>query len=337
MLNKALWMKEFKQTKALIFGLLLLFFFDFPIRVSLSLESWKTLEEQAAINPDMYGHVIVNDYMVRSLFFGGFATFLGLILIVLLAGIMIGSERNTRKNDFSFALPYKRSDMFLTKWLIGFVTITTFYTINYFAAYFLVATSNYSHFLEQFSHVQLFITPLLGFITLFSFAMLIGTIAGEMISQMALTFIFTFFPFGFYFLLQGFWMVHTNGYLPEPEALTYLVWPIYSIDTYSSKPLLIPIAATIIFTIIATRLYMVNKAEHNGEFLIFKGLQPIFKVGIIVCFSLLGGMLISSLTPYTNGNILTIVFYWIGFLVFAYLSYRLTTRLLTMNVTVKNK
>ncbi|WP_209125440.1 ABC transporter permease subunit [Alkalihalobacillus sp. BA299] len=337
MLTKALWMKEYKHTKTLIWGLLLLFFFDFPIRVSLSLESWKAMEEQAASDPGSYAHPIVHDFMVRSLFFGGFATFLGMILIVLLAGVLIGSERNTRRNDFSFALPYKRSEMFLTKWLIGFLTITSFYTVNYVAAYFLVASSDYGYFLEQFSHVQLFIMPLLGFITLFSFAMLMGTIAGEMISQMVLTFIFTFFPLGFYYLVQGFWMIHTDHYLHEPNTLGYFVWPIYSVDAYSSKPILIPIVATILFTIIATKLYMVNKSEHNGEFLIFKGLQPIFKVGIIVCFALLGGMLISSLTPYMNGNILTIVFYWIGFMIFAFLSYRLTTRLFTMNVTVKNK
>ncbi|WP_218970622.1 ABC transporter permease subunit [Alkalihalobacterium alkalinitrilicum] len=330
-------MKEYKQTKTLIWGLLILFFFDFPIRVSLNLESWKTMEEHALIEPTAYANPIVHDFMVRSLFFGGFATFLGMIIIVLLAGIMIGSERNTRKNDFSFALPYKRRDMFLTKWLIGVLSVSVFYTVNYLAAYFLVATSDYKHFLEQFSHVQLLIMPLLGFITLFSFAMLIGTVSGEMVSQMVLTFIFTFFPLGFYYLVSGFWMIHTNEYLHEPTALTYFVWPIYSIDAYSNKPLLIPIVATIIFTIIATKLYTVNKTEHNGEFLIFKGLQPVFKVGILICFALLGGMLISSLTPYTNGNILTIVFYWIGFIVFALLSYRLTTRLLTMNVTVKNK
>lgn len=340
MLTRALWMKEYKQSKILLWVLLAIFFFDYPIRISSQLESWRQIQKDAITHNFDF---VVDEWMVRNLFGGGFSTFMSVILIVLLAGLLIGAERNTRKNDFSFALPFKRSQMFITKWLIGTLAIITFYSINFFVAYFIISSSEYAEFLVNVSPLNIFMSAILGYIAMYSFALLIGTISGEMISQMVLTFIFTFFPLGFFVLIESFYSVHFGSYLNQPRFLEAIVWPIYVFEARYHQDLnltinlLIPFVAIIIFTVLANWLYSINKIEHNGEFLIFKVLHPVFRIGIIVCFALLGGMIISSLAHHSFNSILQIVFYWIGVGLFGFLSYLLTNRLLTMNVTVKNK
>ncbi len=293
--------------------------------------------------PQQMSYAVPNE-LGSSLF-----TMIIILLLVLMATMLIGSERSTRKLDFTFSLPYKRRTIFFMKWLMGIVPVVVMFTITFFMSYFIILNSEFSMYLNQFNVFEAFAFQLIGFIATYSFALFIGTITGEMISQLTLTFIFTIFPVGFLALLQVFVDVNFgNVYsriLEWTEELGRLMWPAYSFYTpgynmfqLQSIDLLFPLFATFIFLFMGQWLYERNKSEYNGEFLIFKQLEPIFKVGIIVCFALLGGMIGTGLAPWgLRESVIYILFYWIGFLVFGYLSFLFTRKLFSMNVKIKGR
>lgn len=329
---KALFRKEWKQSKMYLLMITLLFIFLYPMRAILGLEEWRELTNQEYFMPE---------HAVPVVFGPGTSGMLIIIFLVLLAVQFIGTERNTRRHDFSFALPFKRRTMFFVKWLIGAGTTTIVMLITFTISYFLISTSEYGMYLEQ-SYFSLFLSPWLGYLAMYTFTLFIGTITGEMVSQIALTFIFTIFPIGIFVLIDSFLHLHGGeGYYQYYDALTLqLVWPHYILSGpfgIDDLHLWVPAVATIVFLSVGAWLYERNPSEHNGEFLLFKQLEPFFRVGIIACFALFGGMIVSSLVPFSLSNGTQILFYWIGFGLFLILSYLLTKRLFAMNIKVKGK
>jgi hypothetical protein len=341
---KGLIRKEWKQSRAILLMITLLFLFHFPIRAMVSLENWR---EEIKLNPTEAMNYL--EWSVhRSLGMSVFSIAI-VILLVTLAVQLIGSERSTRRQDFAFALPYRRRTMFFVKWLIGIIPLVAIYPITFASSYFIISSSEFGFHLEGVNITEAFFFPLLGFVATYSFTLLIGTITGEMISQIALTFIFTVFPVGILVLLGYFFDINfNNDFLlgRMSEEASRFIWPVYTVYNPTSAMgdsefmnLWVPAVASIIFLVLGQWLYEHNHSEYNGEFLIFKQLEPFFRVGIIACFALLGGMVGSGLVPWSlkNGSILMVVFYWIGAGIFTYLSYLLTKRLFSMNITIKGK
>ncbi|MEC2070560.1 ABC transporter permease subunit [Alkalihalophilus marmarensis] len=341
---KGLLRKEWKQSRAILFLITLLFLFHFPIRAMVSIENWREEVRSAPAEAMNYLEWSVHSALGMSVF-----SLVIIVLLVTLAVQLIGSERSTRRQDFAFALPYRRRTMFLVKWLMGVVPVLILYPITFLSAYFMIVSSEFGFHLDGVNFLEAFMLPLLGFIATYSFTLFIGTITGEMISQIALTFIFTIFPVGILVLVGYFFEVNfNNGYFfgRISEEASRFIWPIYTVYNPTSAMgdgefmnLWIPLAATLLFVGAGQWLYEQNHSEFNGEFLIFKQLEPIFRAGIIVCFALLGGMIGSGLVPWSlkNGSILELVFYWVGAAIFTYLSILLTNRLFSMNITIKGK
>lgn len=335
MFHKALWYQNYKQTRFIIWMILALFILHLPFQSVLSMETWKEREQQAQQVEDYMYEIQAWD--VLEIFSQGFLPILLSISIIAFACLLIGLERNTRRNDFTFSLPFKRKDLFLAKWCYGAASIATFHIVNFLIAYFIIYQSEYYSALNLVSSIEIFWGPLLGFIMFFTFALLIGTIAGEMISQVVLSFVFGIFPLGVFLLIQELIAVHFRIHINSPTWLEYLTPFMY----VSNQPaLLTTIISPIIFTVLllwlGVILYKRNKIEHNGEFLIFKVLNPIFLIGISICLSLLGGMIVSSFAPW-NANFLRIISYWIGFTTFLLFSLLIVNKLLSMNITFRGK
>jgi ABC-type transport system involved in multi-copper enzyme maturation permease subunit len=333
--HKALWYQNYKQTRIIIWMILALFILHMPFQSVLSLERWNEQEQQAQQVEDYIYEIQAWD--VLEIFSQGTLPILLSISIIALACLLIGLERNTRRNDFTFSLPFKRRDLFLAKWCYGVSVIGIFHVVNYFIAYFIIQQSEYQSALNLVSKIEIFWGPLLGFIMFFTFALVIGTISGEMISQIILTFIFGIFPIGVFFLIQELINVHFRIHINYPIWLEYLTPFMY---VFNHPALLTTIIAPIIFTglliWLGVCLYKRNKIEHNGEFLIFKVLNPIFLIGITICLSLLGGMIVSSFAPW-NADLLRIISYWIGFTTFLLFSLLIVNKLLSMNITFRGK
>lgn len=327
MMAKGLWLKEYNQSKLYLWVMLTLFIIMLPVRAMIHLDQWAEMTKQG---------IQFDDYLLVTLFGASFPSLLIIFLLIVMAAVMIGAERNSRRNDFTFALPYRRSDIFLVKWLIGVLPITIFFAVNFGIAYLMVTTSEYIVHFPDFKFGLYFIYPLIGYVTTYTFALFIGTFCGEMTSQIILTYIFIFFPLGFTFLLGSFLWINFGASLPNVSFVADLTWPIYIfVDNFwfFDTHILTPIIATIIFVVLGQWLYTKNHLEHNGEFLIFKQLQPLFLVGIVTCFALLGGIIVSEVTYTIN----KVMFYWLGFVTFGGMSFVFTRRLLRMNVMMKNK
>ncbi|MCM3712939.1 ABC transporter permease [Alkalihalobacillus oceani] len=331
---KALFRKEWKQSWVLLTMITLLFVFLYPMRTFLGLNDWRE-----RINDEYF----FPQHEVPAIFGVSMTGIMILIFLVLLAVQFLGTERNTRRHDFAFALPFKRRTMFFVKWLLGVGTVTVAMLVTFTIAYAVIMGSEFAGYLEGYQFWRMFLTPWLGYVAMYSFTLFIGTITGEMVSQIVLTFIFTIFPIGFIALLANFISTHT-GVFPEKLDIFFFqqfVWPIYNFAGLASVDdgmnLWIPAVAIVLFLGIGAWIYERNPSEYNGEFLLFKHLETLFRIGIVTCFSLLGGMIVSGLVPFTLSVGTKIIFYWLGFFLFLVLSFFFTKRLFRMNITVKGK
>ncbi|PYZ98897.1 hypothetical protein CR205_10095 [Alteribacter lacisalsi] len=337
MFHKSLWMQNYKQSKLFVWIIFMILFIHLPLYTMMTLSNWRAREAQ----PYQY---YVSEIHVFNIFSGGFLSILMTGAAVVLAALLVGLERNTRRNDFTFSLPIRRRDMFLAKWLLGAGVIFTFHLLNFLPAFFMFQSSEFSHLLTEYSWLTLYLSPVLSFILVYTFALFIGTIAGEMISQVVLTVIFGLFPIGAWFLFLGFFQSHGGRFIYPldynvEQVLTYmsvLTFPFDHMGTGSDVyPFFLIGLGIILFLAAGTLLYERTKVEHNGEFLIFKQLTPVFLIGIVICFSLLGGTIIASL--FMGAAPGRIGAFWFGYLVFGFFSYLIAKRLLSMNLTVKNR
>ncbi|UCZ54253.1 hypothetical protein LGQ02_05680 [Bacillus shivajii] len=329
MFHRALFIQNFQQTKFIVVILFVLFAIQLPFQAFLSIENWRT----QPISSIQQQH----QFYLFEVFSTGVMTFLIIMSLVFLAALLIGIERNTRRNDFTFSLPFSRKDLFLAKWMYGAIIITIFHALHFTLAYFIIWQSEFRFILEHGTFTEIFFGPFLAYLLFYSFALFIGTITGEMISQVVLTFIFAGFPYGFYLLILAMVDVHFQAIIDPINWVMKITLFYYTIAHMTpGYDIIIPLFGVLILPLFGALLYERNKVEHNGEFLIFKQLNPIFLMGITVCFSLLGGILVSSIAPW-NSEFIRIFAYWTGFLLFACFSYLLSKKILKMNVIVKNK
>ncbi|TVP81088.1 MAG: hypothetical protein EA344_13265 [Alkalicoccus sp.] len=333
MFNKALWFQNYKQSKFLIWILLALFVVQMPLQAILSVESWQERSERTAYSEEYVYEVQAWDIM--QIFSQGMFTVFLAAAIVIFASLLIGLERNTRRSDFTFSLPYSRSSLFLAKWALGSTAVGVFFIMNFLPAYFIIYQSEFREALSLVSSIEIFWAPLLGYIFFFSFSLLVGSITGEMVSQIVLTFIFGFLPIIIFTLIQEFMQVHDFFLFhigSQPRWIEYATPFFYAAGSMGSLP---GVIAAVVFTAVClwggTVLYTKNNLEYNGEFLMFKKLNPVFVVLLTVMISFFGGMIVSSLAPW-GADALRILSYWIGFTTFMLFALLIIRRLIKMNI-----
>ncbi len=154
MFHKALWYQNYKQTRYIIWMILALFILHMPFQSVLSLERWNEQEQQAQQVEDYVYEI--QAWNVLEIFSQGTLPIFLSISIIALACLLIGLERNTRRNDFTFSLPFKRRDLFLAKWCYGVSVIGLFHIVNYFIAYFIIYQSEYQYGLNLVSTIEIF-------------------------------------------------------------------------------------------------------------------------------------------------------------------------------------
>ncbi|MFB5664286.1 ABC transporter permease subunit [Alteribacillus sp. HJP-4] len=312
---KVLIKRDIKQTSLILWGIVVISLLQFPGSAILMLEDWRaTIKDNSfqLTERQMEQNFV---YDLQSLFEGSGFIVLQMVILVLLAAALLGAERNSGRHDFLMSLPYKRSTIYFYKWFIGTVVFILSHTVSYFLAYALIAGSEFSHVTAEFPVAQNYVKTLITLVAIFSFALFIGTIAGELISQIVLTFIFLFFPTGFWNLLQTLFSIHGGSEIfITPEWIITITLPINALTPYNDN--LFPYAWLILLmTVISYAagrwLYERGSNEHNGEFLMFKQLHEFFIIGVTLCFGLLGGAVTSSIAANIH-SIYQLAAYWIG-------------------------
>ncbi|GEL78809.1 ABC transporter permease [Tenuibacillus multivorans] len=326
MFPKALWMKEWKHSKVVSFGLFVVFMLGYPISAGLNIDSWRMMKEQRGGFWEEQAYYAINEQ-----FSPGFYGYIAVGVMILLVGFLIGLEKNTKRHDFMMALPFSRTQIFATKYAFGLIVMSLSYSLSFTLGYLVIYQSEFRDLIDLVNITDAFFIPLAGYFVIYSFLMLIGAIAGEIKSQILLSIIFLFFLQGFLVLLSMFSEIHgLNLQIFELDFIFEdLFWFSY-LNIMTDSNIVIPLLFGIIFTALAWFCYQRSPSEHSGEFLMFRQLHPLFAVGIPICSALLGGLIVISVIPYNSGEGLKIMVYWIGFLVAMFFSWKVTKRLLRM-------
>ncbi|OZM56266.1 hypothetical protein CIB95_12645 [Lottiidibacillus patelloidae] len=347
MLNKALWKKHYKETKYLIWG-----FWLVSLVYPLNIINY----ERIAI--DIMEKNLLNGSEPPALFFNfepsGFISLFQMILLVGIASILLGLERSNQSMDFTLTLPFKRHVLLRSKWSIGVITILS----ANFVSFIFTSIILYNSYLITLIPYHLFLfyytSSVIYLIGIYTFSLLIGKIVGNHIGQFVLTWIFLLLPAGVFTLLSHGIRFHyehltettlNNSFYMYETFFHAITMPIsliatdFAIETaqldglepYRFYAFFIPLVITTLFLSTTRYLSKNMRSEHNGKLIIYKPFESLFIFGVVICFYLLGGTLITSIMYPLE----TVVVYHIGGLIAGGIAFVTINLLLNKNIRFK--
>lgn len=231
--------------------------------------------------------------------------FISVLFTVALGAITVGQERDRETLGLLLAMPYSRRDILFNKVVVGLGQILIILTVNALLMTLIVWANSGIPFPFNVADIwgwALHSTLVLTFV--FCFTVLIATVSGTTLGNGILALIFLFFPAGLYGLLEinvNYWIsywIWRNLFSDIAVLLTVPIWIIdfHVLGKYNTVYLygaLVTLSASAYA--LARFLFARNPLENNGEVLVFERLEGIFKLGVVVCFALLGGPLLIGL------------------------------------------
>ena len=109
MFHKALWMKEYKQSKFILWAFFLVSCylpFQFMSYANQMKELYKTQPQ--------------SHYFYTSFF--GDTALIQFLCVIVMAGFLVGSKRTNQTMEYALSLPFSRRSFYLTKWALGAFT-----------------------------------------------------------------------------------------------------------------------------------------------------------------------------------------------------------------------
>ncbi|MFN3632284.1 MULTISPECIES: ABC transporter permease subunit [Exiguobacterium] len=278
----------------------------------------------------------------------GPVVFLFVVFSALMATSLIGAERNSQMSDFSMSLPFTRTQLYISKWVLGASGIIMSTLLGSIAMFALVATSRYSFLLEGtvFKSIVIVLYIALIGISLFSLALWMGSFGGESISQSVWSFVALIFPLGILALIQGSaysltgrgdalgWLIDSayesvfiQAISPLGNLMNLSLYEYIRSDQYWQEFVTISIPSSIVFIALSFWLgaWMYNRApqENNGRFFMFNNWLWLVHIIIVGCIAMFTGIVFTTFTYQANSML-----YIVGFVIGAFLAHLLAKRLL---------
>lgn len=344
MWSKALWYKNYKQSKFLCWAFLAVSFL-IPLSVYSDEKNFERILEQGYSLPEVYSSEF---FLSAGLF--------QILILFLLAATLIGGERNNYHYEFSLSLPVRRQDIFLSKWLLGAAVIFSGLTLGTGLALIQFYTSvHLKEYITGYYFLENALAMGLILMGIFSFVLMVGYLTGNIFAQVALSAITLVLPYGFIVLLDSFinYNFDSNLFISArffaisdfsgiglEEIISFLTLPLSlsvmggyhhlgAITSGFSLPLwalLSPITYIIVTFAVTLRLSKYSNVEHHGKILLFKPLVPILRTGVFVCFFMLGGMIGAQSFGYVLDR--PIIPYYIGAIIFGFTATFILNRML---------
>ncbi|HDR7515790.1 ABC transporter permease subunit [Bacillus mobilis] len=350
MFQKALWLRTYQQSKYIVWLLWLSSFYTLSYMYYMaSIEQQQYLKMNKAWNYIYHYHfnlTLLNPVML-----------LGSILIVL-ACTLIGWERQNNSSDLLWSMPFKRSHIYITKWLFGICNIAAIVVLNWglFAIMKKITFHNKYQIFSPF-HTY-FLYMLIVLIAIYTLALCIGTIAGNIVSQGIITASIIVFPFLLPSLIVGVISVHSNAdgekiytkinnitenlRISSPAEEFNIVFDYNPQNAYtdpkgvrhdepnfsyipSAKTLIGPIAHIILLLPLGIYLYVRSVNERNGNFILYPRLQKAVILCAILLIGIVGGLTLSSTRSLSS--------FYIGFLVTSFITYFFLPKILKWKVS----
>lgn len=365
MLSKVLLKKDWKQVSLLWILLVFLGIVAFTVPVWTQMQVYEEQIRDMQENPSDYSDILREDvetmntedffnsnsdygYLggLESLIPMGIVIFLFVIFGTLMASVLIGSERNSQMSDFSMSLPYTRTQLYISKWVIGSTGIVAATLIGGALMFLIIRLSDYSFLLDgnEVKVLGLIVFLLLSGISFFSVSLWMGSFGGESISQVVWTFVALVFPMGIVALIQGSLLAFSPNlsytlfdevFESVPMRILSPLNNIVNTDMYSifdsraewTEFLTIGLSSSIVFIVLTfgLGLWMFKEApqENNGRFFMFSNWLWLIHIVIVICFAMLGGVFFSGIF-YPQ----SVMLYVVGFVIGAFLAHLLAKRLL---------
>lgn len=272
--------------------------------------------------------------------------FLYVVFGFLMASVLIGSERNSQMSDFSMSLPFSRNQLYISKWLIGVSSIVLSSLIGGTIMLVIIHSSRYAFLIEgeTLKVIAVLGLVLLTGISVFTLSLWMGSFGGEAISQVLWSIVAFLFPIGILSLIQGsiYSITGHSSYEWYERAMESLPLRILSplvnianVDMYNlftdntmwrNFTTFAPLSSLLFIGLtFGLGLLMFNRApqENNGRFFMFTGWLWLVHVIMVLCFAMLGGIIIAAISYPTS-----VTLYIIGFLIGGFLAHLLAKRLL---------
>ncbi|SEG39003.1 ABC transporter permease subunit [Paenibacillus sp. UNC499MF] len=321
MLSKALWKKDYKQAKLLLWlmpaaGFLFLVFNRMNKLIILELG---TIERQLQLMREHPENATIYS-------FGYEFTHYRVALAVLALGVavlLIGMERRGLHQDFTFSLPFKRTQIYLNKWLLGFVFILGSVLFTNLLDMTVILLSPFHDYFTLSVHVREIFRSTLILTAWYTIVLFAGTFTGGALTQILLSLVACILPMALMSMIGSFFSVHGPGYreVLNPVIRRYLEYlnPLSLVTGgYSTASLyLFVICMVYILFFLGAGLYAYskNKPENNGKVILFPGLEPYFLWFIVGCGALFAGLVAKDFNtvafyPYQKSGVFN---YYFGF------------------------
>ena len=264
----------------------------------------------------------------------------------LMASVLIGSERNSQMSDFTMSLPYTRTQLYISKWVLGATGIVTSTLIGGTLMFLIIRFSDYSFLMEgkEFKVIAMILFLMLSGISFFSLSLWMGSFGGESISQVIWTFVALVFPMGILLLVQGslyaffpdrLFLFVEEAFESIPMRILSPLNNIFNVDMYSvytdqsvwndfiTYAPILAIANIVLTFFLGLWMFKEAPQENNGRFFMFSNWLWLIHIVIVICFAMLGGVMFSVISYPQN-----MILYVLGFVIGAFLAHLLAKRLL---------
>ncbi|GLI87680.1 ABC transporter permease subunit [Bacillus subtilis] len=279
-----LFYKEWKQNKALLVIIILVFMLSNPFTV---LNTYISYQSCVTHQDKWVGTCVFSINYLNGTFISVFW-----IWGVVLAISQLGIERSKGFFDFILSLPYTRGQIFNAKFLTGGMVIVGPQLIGYVLSIFLILLLNPEKVIH-FHHLSIGMI----FISLmaYSLVMAAGALTGNILSQLLVSFTVAIFPFLLIALPAGnleivFGQNAAVLNTEIPDWFRYIIPIMFVVPEWvmdSEHYLFFPIAWSFIFYIIGYISFVKLSNDRNGYFFLWKALDRPVQV-IVIIIGILG-------------------------------------------------
>ncbi|WP_395760818.1 ABC transporter permease subunit [Bacillus sp. 3G2] len=350
MFQKALWLRTYQQSKYVVWLFWLVSFYTLSYYYYMT-----SIQQQQFLNDNKKWNYVYHYNFDLTLI--NPVILLGSVLI-LLACTLIGWERQNNASDLLWSMPFKRSHLYITKWLFGICNIVAVVILNWGLLAIMKKLTFHNKYQVFSPFHSYFIYMLIVLIAIYTLALCIGTIAGNVISQGFLTAALFMFPVLLPVLISGVIAVHSNADFHENTGSIHDIMENILISSPaedftirfdynpqnaytdedgvrhnepnftkipSAKTLIGPIAHIIVLLPLGIYLYARSANERNGNYLLYPKLQKVVLACAIFFGGIVGGLMLSRAQSLSS--------FYIGFLVTSFIMYFFLPKILKWKFT----
>ncbi|MHA6488724.1 ABC transporter permease YtrC [Bacillus cabrialesii] len=255
---------------------------------------------------------------------------------VILAVCFLGMERSKGTMDFILSLPYSRTQIFQTKFLLGGLVIVLSQLIGFLLAWLLILAYKPEHvYFFEHSSVGVIVISFMAYSLVMAAGALTGNAFAQLLTALSaailpylivalplvnLEIVFNFHIYEFFSSIEGYYQMENKLMYLMPMVFVGNDW--LSDNRYI---LLIPVAMSILFYLIGYISFKKHPSERNGHFFLWNRLDRPVQI-LVMSFGILGFGLFGysaghSIMGYIFGMIIGAV---VGFLVSYFSIYKKT-------------